>query len=533
MADAPLVIFHLDLKVAQFKRSYLNSLFQRLKRVGYTHVCFEIEDKVRLETCPDAAWPEAYSKEEFAAIIADAKAAGLASIPLVQTFGHLEYVLRHAMFAPLREEPLCHDQICPSNPDAPAFVKRLCAEVNELFDNPRLMHVGADETRRLGVCPACAERVRKHGLSRLYVGHMRSVCEPLIQSGTRPILWADMILGHPEALGQMPHEVIFCDWDYWTGDAPHPYVRVWTGKGATRFDPRKPEQLPDPFMKRYGAFLYPDGTSRAHATWFYADYLREQGYDVTIAPTARCSGDNMFFPSAVHMPNCVGACGKAIVDKTVMGVLLTSWAVRLNHLEAQWLSIASPAMVAAGGKKRCAELMDVAADIVGLGDGESLRQVQEALAPALPFTTSRGALAGGALYGPRKDFAREVTDFFNDLEASRDAVRQAEEALTAYDDIESTIEAMCREQRSDLVDVRHWTAALHGLRHKARQFLALAERHRTGKLSVGRIADIEHELASVWDEHVVCFQDSYTPGTLHRELMMRFGAEWRYLLSME
>ena len=539
MVDSPLVIFHLDLKVAQFKRPYLKSLFVRLRRVGYTHVCFEIEDKVRLDTCPEAAWPEAYSKEEFASILADAKEAGLEAIPLVQTFGHLEYVLRHARFAPFREDPICHAQICPSSPGAVDLVEDMCAEVRELFDNPALMHIGGDETRQLGACPKCADRVRRGSGSRLYVEHMRNVCEPLIAAGTRPIFWADMVLGHPDALELMPREAIFCDWDYWTGDEPHPFVRVWTGKGAQQLDPRKPArrpagepgEFPEWFMKRYGRFLYPQGTAGPHATWFYAAYLRAHGYDVIVAPTARCSGDNMFFPSAVHMPNCVGACAKAILDRSAMGVLLTSWAVRLNHLETQWLSIAAPAMVAATGKKRRSELMETAAETLGFGDGKSLWRVQEALGRALPFTQSKRTLCHG-LYGPRREFAVEVAEFFKNRDEARAAAAQVETQLAAYDEVESALESMCRNRRTDLVDTRHWVAALHGLRQKAHQFLALAEWHERGGLSAGRMAEIEHELAAVWDEHAACFQDSYTPGTLHRELMMRFGAEWRHLVCV-
>ena len=40
--------FHLDMKVVQYRAEYLKELWPRLARLGYTHVFFEIEDKVLL-----------------------------------------------------------------------------------------------------------------------------------------------------------------------------------------------------------------------------------------------------------------------------------------------------------------------------------------------------------------------------------------------------------------------------------------------------------------------------------------------------
>ena len=529
VSDSPLVIFHLDMKVAQFKRSYLKSLFSRLRRVGYTHVCFEIEDKVRLDVCPEAAWVEACSKEEFSSILGDARQAGLEPIPLVQTFGHLEYVLRHGRFVGLREEPRAHAQICPSNPEAVKFVREMCAEVRELFGNPDFFHVGGDETRSLGVCPACARRVASAGAAGIYLEHVRAVSDPLIAAGARPILWADMALAHPEVLDGMPREVVFCDWDYWTGDGSPETVLMWAGGQGVRLDTSEAASMPETFLSRYAEFLYPNGTSGPAAAWFYTDYLRSCGYDVIVAPSARCAGDNMFFPRAVHVPNCIGACARALIDRRARGVMITSWAVRLNHLETQWLSIAAPALVASTGRRRRVELMERAAELLGIGGGDSLWRVQEALGPALPLGDSLGPIRD-EIYGMRHDLAGEVKRLFADERSARAREHQVEERLAAYDAVEPSLASICAHGRGDLVDTRHWLAALRGLRQKGHQFLALAEIHRQRKLSEPPLAAVEHELAQVWDETAACLEGSYTPATLHRELMMRFGAERRFVM---
>ena len=90
--------YHLDMKCAQFRPDYLASLFARLKQAGYSHVFFEIEDKVRLECIKGAEWCEAYSKQEFSKILAICSENGLTAVPLIQSLGHLEFLLSHRRF---------------------------------------------------------------------------------------------------------------------------------------------------------------------------------------------------------------------------------------------------------------------------------------------------------------------------------------------------------------------------------------------------------------------------------------------------
>ena len=67
------------------------------------------------ELSPLAA-SHAYSETDIAAILAIAKECSLAVIPLVQTFGHFEFVLKHQQFLGLR---------CVSNLELALFVFQL------------------------------------------------------------------------------------------------------------------------------------------------------------------------------------------------------------------------------------------------------------------------------------------------------------------------------------------------------------------------------------------------------------------------
>lgn len=54
----------------------------------------------------------------------------LSVIPLVQTFGHMEYVLKHGKFAHLREDPDNYMDICPLSSGALSLVTRMVQQVS-------------------------------------------------------------------------------------------------------------------------------------------------------------------------------------------------------------------------------------------------------------------------------------------------------------------------------------------------------------------------------------------------------------------
>lgn len=58
-----------------------------------------------------------------------ARVNGLEVIPLVQTFGHLEYVLKSEKFDQLRENPAVPQAICPSKAESFTLVQTLIDQV--------------------------------------------------------------------------------------------------------------------------------------------------------------------------------------------------------------------------------------------------------------------------------------------------------------------------------------------------------------------------------------------------------------------
>ena len=75
-------------------------------------------------------------------------------------------------------------------------------------------HIGGDETYLLGHCDDCKAKAESVGKSSLYVEHIKMLCDIVIKLGKKPVLWADIALKHPEALGDLPEGTIFIDWNY-------------------------------------------------------------------------------------------------------------------------------------------------------------------------------------------------------------------------------------------------------------------------------------------------------------------------------
>jgi hexosaminidase len=78
----------------------------------------------------------------------------------------------------------------------------------------KYIHIGGDETYLLGHCPICAKKAAEEGISKLYIDHIKMLCDIIIKLGKRPILWADIALKYPESLSLLPKETIFIDWNY-------------------------------------------------------------------------------------------------------------------------------------------------------------------------------------------------------------------------------------------------------------------------------------------------------------------------------
>ena len=161
----------------------------------------------------------AFSRSEVEEFISYCSSLGVEVIPLQNCFGHSEYILRHDRYSSLKEDRKDCSQVCPSKPDEAAEVfESIFREVASVHPS-RYMHIGCDETRLLGHCPECRKKVAEGGISSLYVDYVSRMCDIVTSLGKTPVIWADIILKHPEAIDRLPDNVILADWNYgWSPD---------------------------------------------------------------------------------------------------------------------------------------------------------------------------------------------------------------------------------------------------------------------------------------------------------------------------
>lgn len=123
-------VVHLDLKGAPPKISYLIRLFPLLKTLGATTLLVEYEDMFPFSgSLSDISAHNAYTKEQLLDVLKSAKDNELEVIPLVQTFGHLEFALKRESFTHLREVPESPQALCPSLNQSLEFLEALIDQV--------------------------------------------------------------------------------------------------------------------------------------------------------------------------------------------------------------------------------------------------------------------------------------------------------------------------------------------------------------------------------------------------------------------
>jgi hypothetical protein len=149
-------LVHFDLKGAPPKINYYKQIFPLLRDAGATGILLEYEDMFpfwgQLQV---ASAGNSYSKEDIKQLIELANDYKFEVIPLIQTFGHLEFFLKLEQFRHLREIDEFPQAICPSNNDSFALVREIVDQVMTMHPNSKWLHIGCDEVYHIGYCEKC------------------------------------------------------------------------------------------------------------------------------------------------------------------------------------------------------------------------------------------------------------------------------------------------------------------------------------------------------------------------------------------
>ncbi|MGC9453324.1 MAG: beta-N-acetylhexosaminidase [Phycisphaerae bacterium] len=136
------------------------------------------------------------------------------------SFGHMEKILRIPKFRRLAELPGYGGHpggttLCPTDPDALRFIGQLYEEFVPLLEAEDF-NICCDETWELGKGRS-RERAEKIGVGRLYLEFVLKLHELCRRYGKRTNAWSDIVMQHPELLGELPDELVLLNWDYSAG----------------------------------------------------------------------------------------------------------------------------------------------------------------------------------------------------------------------------------------------------------------------------------------------------------------------------
>ena len=209
-----LLVYHIDMNAHQMNRAAIERHLAHVASQGYNAILWEIENKVKFACAPKLASKDAFSREEFQEILAYADRLGLEAIPLMQTFGHAEYVLGLPEYADMREDPKFDDCYCVLNPKTLAFQRALLDEYLAIFGSRlKRFHLGGDEAEHFHTCAQC----KRHDKAALYIGHLEKIAEGLRAKGIRPGVWHDMLQRFDKKgskFSLLPKDFVLWYWEY-------------------------------------------------------------------------------------------------------------------------------------------------------------------------------------------------------------------------------------------------------------------------------------------------------------------------------
>jgi hypothetical protein len=176
-----------------------HAIVDKMVEVGLNTVVIDLGDGVRYESHPEIAVDNAWTTARLREELARARAMGLEPIPKLNFSA-------------------CHDvwmgpyAKCVSTPEYHTTCRDLIAEVIDLFDTPRLFHLGMDEETTQH------QRYYEHVVIRqydLWWNDLFVLIDEVEKHGVRPWIWSDYVWHHPDSFFErMPKTVLQSNWYY-------------------------------------------------------------------------------------------------------------------------------------------------------------------------------------------------------------------------------------------------------------------------------------------------------------------------------
>ena len=133
------------------------------------------------------------------------------------TFGHMEKVLAIKEYRSLGELAGFRGYpggmtLCPGDRGSIALVRDMLGELAPLFEASDF-NICGDEPWELGQGRS-KRRVARLGAGAVYLQFLEKLIGVTRRLGKRANIWADIVLAHPELLGELPRDITLLNWEY-------------------------------------------------------------------------------------------------------------------------------------------------------------------------------------------------------------------------------------------------------------------------------------------------------------------------------
>ncbi|RUS81547.1 hypothetical protein EGW08_010717, partial [Elysia chlorotica] len=187
-------LVHLDFKGAVPSLKYLKEVLPLFETLGATGLLVEYEDMFPfsgfLEPLKAA---NAFTTDQLEEFLLTAKKYNLKVMPLIQTFGHMEFVLKSA-FPELRESSFT-PQV--TNNASYQVISAMVKQVLDAHPDVSHLHIGCDEVYELGKgASATVMQENKLTVGQMFLRHVKKVAHLISGYKARkvvPVMWDDML----------------------------------------------------------------------------------------------------------------------------------------------------------------------------------------------------------------------------------------------------------------------------------------------------------------------------------------------------
>ena len=507
-------IFHFDFNTAYFNRPYLEKFIRQLKDWGYDTILWELEDFVRWDTLQYSVQQDSISKTEMADLLCFSEQLGFENIPLVQCLGHCEYVLSQKEYAHLADTPGTLSPYCPQKPEVREFLHALILEYLDLFSNSKYIHVGCDEVWGLGEkCPDCQKVIASGGKEKLLADHINFLNRIANAAGREIMIWADMLLIHPNGVPLLEKNIIMVDWRYELRSDRNE-LWLWDEVGGRLIGE---DQITDKMRQDFGKYLYKDGKLNIFYT---VDFLLDHGFRVITAGASACYPDNYLLGKTVmHICN---ACSMMKKSCDCMGYLHTSWTVHYFDYELQ------PAIEAVRPTNDFTAVMnDYAQTHFGIS-GERFFSLLELLEERALFSFAGSTGHGKALKDPAADIIRTRLGEYAEAGILNTELEKTYTLLEKYTTALAGLQELRKEITKGFALFDRYIFAAEALKNRAEFGILAASEYLQKPHPIDRNA-IKEKLLIYREKYEQICRARLTPDHAKRASLILFGTLLEYL----